>query len=586
VITREEIESSQKTSIFEILRDVPSVDVVQYGGPGGVASVLIRGAKSEHTLVLIDGVEMNDPMTPGRSYNFAHISVDNIERIEIVRGPQSTLYGSDALGGVINIITIKGEGKPGVFVSGEAGSFDTYRETAGVSGSTEHINYSATVSRFDTHGISSADRKDGNHEKDGYENTSASTRLELTPTEDLDVDFIVRYIDTESELDNSGGVGGDDPNHVLDTQQILFRAQTSLRLFDDLWQQQLGFSFSDHDTDARNNTDIDHPSDLMRSSYDSQMFKFDWQHDLYLHESNTLTLGFEIEEEEGESKYYSESMWGPFSSRFRNKTARTNGYYLQDQIRLWNRFFTTVGVRLDDHSRFGSEVTGRIASAYMLEQTGTRFKASYGTGFKAPSLYQLYSEYGDKDLDPEESTGWDAGLEQRFCGDTLTLGTTYFENDFDEMIDFDSGTSMYNNIAEAESDGVELFASVKPRDDLSFRASYTRMDTEDKTTGKDLMRRANDKFSVNGTYRFLDKGNVNLGVTYVGDRDDNDYSTWPATRVELDSYTLLDLAASYQITDNILIFGRMENMLDEEYETVYGYGTRGFSAYGGVKVTL
>jgi len=468
----------------------------------------------------------------------------------------------------------------------KGGSFNTFRETAGVAGSTQHVNYSATVSRFDTHGISSADRKDGNDEKDGYENTSVSARLGLTPTDSLDVDLIMRYIDTESELDNSGGVGGDDPNYVLETQQVFVRAQTSLRLFDDLWQQQLGFSFADHNTDARNNTDLDHPSDLMRSSYDSQMFKFDWQHDLYLHESNTLTLGFEIEEEEGESGYYSESMWGPFSSRFRNKTARTYGYYLQDQIRLWNRFFTTVGVRLDDHSRFGSEVTGRIASAYIFEQTGTRIRASYGTGFKAPSLFQLYSQYGDKDLDPEQSTGWDAGLEQHFCGKRLTLGATYFENDFDDMIDFDSGASMYDNIAEAESEGVELFALVRPRDNLSFRASYTYTDTEDKTTGKDLMRRAKDKFSVNGTYRFLEKGNVNLGVTYVGDRDDNDYSSWPAARVELDSYTLVDLAASYQITENILLFGRMENILDEEYESVYGYGTRGFSAYGGVKITL
>ena len=586
VITREEIENKQKTTVLEILRGVPALDVVQTGGPGGYTSIFIRGAKSEHTLVLVDGLEMNDPISPGRSYNFADLTTDNIERIEIVRGPQSPLYGSDAIGGVINIITRKGKGKPKFFISGEGGSFNTFHERAGVSGSSRWLNYSINVSRLDTDGISAANRKDGNREEDGYENTSIAARFGLTPTENSAVDFILRYIDAETDLDNFGGVGGDDPNYVFDSSQIFFRTQAMLSLFDDLWEQKLGFSLADHDADARNNKDPDHPDDLLRSSYDSRLVKFDWQHDLYLLDTNTLIVGLEIEEEKGESDYYSESAWGPFTSRFDRKTARTSSYYLQDQIGLWDRLFTTVGVRLDDHSRFGTEVTYRIASAYLFKETGTKIRTSYGTGFKAPSLFQLYSQYGDRNLDPESSEGWDVGLEQDLWEKKLSLGATYFRNDFDDMIDFDNATSMFKNISEAESAGVELFASARPTDDLSIRASYTYSDTEDETTGKNLVRRPRNKFGIDVTYRFLERGNVNLGVVYVGDRDDNDYSTWPATRVELDNYTLVDLAASYDITDNFRVFARMENILDEEYEQVKGYGTRGFSTFGGMKLTF
>ena len=587
VITNQQIEERQNTTVLEVLRTVPAVDVVRSGGPGGQTSVFIRGAKSEHTLVLIDGIEMNDPITPGRSYDFANLTTDNIERIEIIRGPQSTLYGSDAIGGVINIITKRGKGKPRGFMSAEGGSFNTFTEKAGVSGGNQWANYSLGISRWDTDGISAANEKDGNHEKDGYENTSISTRLGVTPAENLDTDFILRYINAKADIDNSGGVGGDDPNNKADSEQLFLRTQARLSLFNDLWEQKLGFSLTDLDRDYRNDTDADHPSDLDRSSYDGKILKFDWQHNLYLHETNTLTLGVENEEEKGKSKYYSESAWGPYSSNFKEKTARTTGYYLQDQVKLWDSWFTTLGVRLDDHSKFGSETTYRITSAYLVRQTGTKFKGTYGTGFKAPSLYQLYSpQYGDQNLDPEESTGWDIGVEQSLFDKKLILGVTYFSNEFDELIEFESGTSKYINVAETETQGVEVFASVRPIDDLTLRASYTYTDTEDKETGKDLLRRAQNKFGLDVNYQFMDKGNVNLSLVYVGKRDDNDYSTWPATRVELDDYVLANLAASYDITRNIQVFGRVENFLDEDYEEVKGFGTPELSAFAGCKLSF
>ncbi len=586
VITSQQIEERQNTTVLEVLRTVPALDVIRSGGPGGQASVFIRGAQSEHTLVLIDGVEMNDPITPGRSFDFAHLTTDNIERIEIIRGPQSTLYGSDAIGGVINIITKRGKGRIQGFISGEGGSFNTFTENAGVSGGNQWGNYSLGIRHWDTDGISAANEKDHNHERDNYENTSISTRLGVTPTENFDADFILRYINANADIDNAGGMGGDDPNNKADLEQLFLRTQARLSLFNERWEQKLGFSLTDLDRDYSNDIDWYHPLDLDRSSYDGKIYKVDWQHNLYLHKTNTMTLGIENEEEKGKSKYYSESAWGPYADSFQEKTARTTGYYLQDQIKLWNSWFTTLGLRVDDHSRFGTETTYRITSAYLIHRTGTRLKGSFGTGFKAPTLYQLYSQYGEKNLDPEESTGWDIGIEQSLFHNRLSLGFTYFNNDFDDLIDFESNTSRYINVAEAQTQGIEVFASLRPIDDLTFLASYTYTDTEDKETGKDLLRRAQNKFALNVNYQFMDKGNVNLNLVYVSKRDDNDYSTWPATRVELDEYVLVDLAASYDITGNIQVFGRVENLLDEDYEEVKGFGTPELSAFAGCKLSF
>ena len=591
VISSKEIESRQKTTVLEALRDIPGLDVVQTGGLGGYTSIFLRGANSEHTLVMMDGVEVNDPISPGRSYNFSHLTVDNIERIEIIRGPQSTLYGSDAMGGVVNIITKKGEGKPKFLLSAEGGSFTTFRETTGISGGNKWVNYSFALSRFDTKGISAASKKDGNYERDGYENTSLSARLGFSPIDNLDIDFILRYINAKTELDNSAGVGGDDPNYVQKSNQFLFKTLVSLSLFNDLWIQKLGFALNDHNRDIENKKDSQHPFDCENGRYDGQLIKFEWQHHLNLHKTNALTFGLDLDREEGKSKYYWESTWGPGESAFPKKTAHINGYYIQDEIKLWERFFGTFGIRIDDHSRFGTETNYRIAPAYLIKETDTKIKGTFGTGFKAPSLYQLFAPatlwgpIGNKNLKPEKSRGWDFGIEQELLKKRVVLGATYFRNDFKDLIQFDWGQG-YVNITEAKTEGVELSASAKPIDDLTLRISYTYTDTEDKTTGEALIRRPKNKIGFDLNYHFLSKGNVNLGVIYVGRRDDLDFSISPSRRVKLDPYTLVNLAVSYDINKNFQLFGRVENLLDKEYEEAKGFGTPGLSFFGGIKLSF
>lgn len=587
VITAEDLKKSGKEMVVEALAEVPGLDVVQNGGVGKNASVFIRGANSEHTMVMIDGVEINDPMSPGRSFDFAHLTIDNIDRIEVIRGPQSTLYGSDAMGGVINIITIKGTGKPKFSIGAEGGSYNTYRESAGVRGGTKSVNYSLGISRFDSKGYSTAGEKYGNTEKDGYGNSSISARLGFNVFENFNIDFIARYTDAKNDLDNKSGEGGDDPNYTSHSKQFVFNTQADLSLLNGKWEQKIGFSFSNNDRDYQNDKDSLHPSDSLQSFYKGRILKIGWQNNLFLHKSNTLILGVEYENEKGESEYAWDSAWGPGNNIFPEKSANTIGFYIQDNITVWEKLFVTLGLRSDHHNLFGSEVTYRIAPAYIFN-TNTKIKATYGTGFKAPSLYQLYAPatawgpIGNENLGPEKSKGWDIGVEQYLFENRLMFGVTYFQNEFENLIEFDWQKG-YVNISGAETSGIEIYISSRFNKRLTLSSSYTYTKTKDKETEEQLLRRPKNKFSLNLNYCFGKKTNVNVNIIYVGKRDD--IYPYP-TRVEVDAYTLVNLRASYNITSSIQLFFKVDNLFDEDYEVVKGYGTAGLSAYAGLKLNL
>lgn len=594
VITAQEIERQQKQTVADALRMVPGLDVARSGGLGQNASIFMRGADSRHTLVLIDGVELNDPSTTGGEYNFGFLTTDNIERIEVLRGPQSTLYGSHALGGVINIITKRGSGSLTGFAAAEGGSHYTARESAGISGSSGLFNYALTLSRLDSSGISAAGSSYGNSEKDGYQNTSVAARLGVTPTENSDIDLSLRYTRSRNEADNGNGVGADDPNRVMRTKELQFRTQGTLLLFKDLWEQKLGVSLNDLTRSDDNDRDAAHPLDFQRSEYQGQTLKFDWQHILRLHKTNTLLVGAETKEETAQSQFYSENAWGTYASTWDEQSARTNSVYLQDQLNLWDRWFSTAGLRIDNHDRFGSKTTYRFTTAYLVKQTDTKLKGSYGTGFKAPSLYQLYDPAnGNVDLQPEKNKGWDIGLEQALFNRSVVLSATYFKNDFKQLIDWELVdpiwfTGMYKNVASASSRGVEATASYQPFDVLQLRTAYTYTLARDNETGEALLRRPKHKVTGDINYRFIEGGNVRLGLVYVGARNDLTFDpvTYAQQTVTLKDYWLVNLAASYDVSKNLQLFGRIDNLFDREYEEAYGYGTPGIGAYAGVKVSF
>jgi len=572
VLTAQEIAAKGYTTVKEVLEGTLGVDVSTTGGAGQMSSIFVRGATSYQTLVMIDGVEMNDPSGMNRGFNFANLTVDNIERIEILRGPQSPLYGADAMGGVINIITKQGEGAPRFFLGGEGGSYGTWKQFAGAQAGSERVNVSLEASHTSSDGFSTADENlPGNTEDDKWENSSASARMGFVLSDNIDLDFIGRFQDGRTHLDQGGGPDQDVANYSVDERKIFTKASANIFAFDGLWEQTLAYGFADHTREYKDDPYGD-------STYDGQKHEVSWQHSLYLHETNTLTLGLEYEDETLDDNVELDV------------SAHTKSVFAQDQIKLGGFSFTTVGMRYDDHENFGGETTWRITQALLVRDWGTKFKGSYAKGFRAPSLNELYyvnpwgGAGGNPNLDPETSEGWDAGIEQSLFHKRMKVGVTYFSNDFEDLIVWDNG---YNNVETARTGGIESFIAATLFEDLSLELNYTYTDTED-NDGQRLLRRPLHKVGFTALYRIFERATVNLDVLYVGERDDSywDSMTFTTRDVVLDDYVLVNLAASFDVCDYLTVFGRVENLFDENYYEAYGYGTAGLSAYGGVRVNF
>ncbi len=592
VITGEELARTRKAFVLDALESVLGLSTTRNGGPGATAAVSVRGAGSEHTLFLLDGLELNDPINPSRSYDLAHLSLSQVERIEILRGPQGLLYGSDALGGVVNIITRAGRGKPRLALVSSADTLGTLTSDIGFSGSVGKTGYSLALFHERTAGISAASSAyPGNVEKDGYRNLSLAARFNYAPRPATDLTLTVRAVKARTELDNFGGPGGDDPNSVQDYGTLLVRGQYRDLTANGRWERALSVSWLGARRENRNPVDNAHPQDRDEGLYRSDLFKLDWQNNFFLHPANTLTAGLELEEERGRSEYVSESAWGAVESRFPSARAGTAGIYLLDRWEYRGRFFVTAGVRADRHSLAGPALTFRVAPAYLVAATGTKIKATLGTGFKSPSLYQLFAPgtswgpVGNPDLRPERATGWDAGFEQSFMKDRVVIGLTYFENVFRDLVDFDFQAG-YVNIGRARTRGLEASAVSQPAAGVRLGASYTRLSARDEDAGTELFRRPRDTFSADLGARLAGRFDLTVTVLCVGRRLDRDFSAVPYQTVALPGYTLLGAVLSTAVGSRLELFVRADNLLDSRHETVWGYGAPGFFLSTGIRCVL
>ena len=591
VIDSNQIADKENQSIFSLLRNVYGLSLSQQGAPGSLAYVYMRGGGSDQTLVVIDGVEMNMPNDPSNTFDFADLPVDNLQKVEVLRGPQSTLYGSDALAGVIDLITKKGYGKPKFFLKADGGAYSTFRGMTGVHGSYKALNYSLTLSRLISKGFSSASSKYGNTEKDGTSNYYFSSRIGADISNNFSLNLFTRYTKSKTDFDQHGGLHGDDPTYIYNLEQGSYRLEGDLSLFKGKWNQKFGVSFLRNIRKYSFDSTLYNPA-FSNSIYDGKKIKIDWQSDFRLNKQNTITLGAETEKELATSKYYYNSFYsGITNSVFPENSEVTSGVFLQEQLKLGESFFNTVGIRYDNHGRFGSVVTYKIAPAYIFWQTGTKIRATYGTGFKTPSLFYLFDPaYGNPNLNPERSYGWDAGIEQYFWGQGLKIGATYFSNEFTDLFGFDSNFKTVN-IDKAKSNGIEFYVIGKFSKSIKLNLNYTYTNTKDLSlnssdNGKPLLRRPQNKIGFNLNYNFNKQSNLDLEIVYVGKREDKDFSTYPATRVTLGSYTIVNLAGSYSLTQNLSLFGRINNLFNKYYEEILGYATPGFSAYGGIKINF
>jgi vitamin B12 transporter len=581
VIDSEDIEEKQARTVADALTGVPGIDIVNQGGLGKTSSALLRGGHARFTLVLIDGIEVNDPSNPERTFDFAHLTTDNIDRIEVLFGPQSTLYGSDAIGGVIQIFTKKGKGKQEAEVLVEAGSFQTRRAQAALRGGTGRTSYSVSASSVDSDGISIASESDGNRERDGYRNMTLSGLLGFETGEGTSLQLNYRSVSAENELDHYGGPGGDDPNFTGDAEQMLISGQVSAFLKDN-WEASLKVSSSTHDRHDLNEPDPDRPY-TMELIYQGTTVKTELVSSVYVGSHSIVTVGLDSEEETGESSYFSDE-YGPYTSTLEEESATINGVFVQEQYTADSGLSVTLGARSDDHSRFGEETTWR--AGFSVPLTGdVRFRAVYGTGFRAPSIDQLFNpEYGNADLGAEKSRGWDAGLEWS-PGRNVSASVSWYLTEYDNLIawfdaDGDPSTwddGSYENISQAETEGVDLSVDARVKDiSLGLTGSFLRTRDDE---GEELLRRPETRWGTRLGYAPGGRFTLNLDAGYVGERRD-----WGD--VTLGSYTLVNLSGTYRINETVKLQGRVENLTDVEYEHAGGYGTPGRSAYFGIRADL
>lgn len=593
VITAEDIERKQLRFVSDVLRQVPGLAVSRTGGVGSLTQLRIRGAEGNHTLVIIDGVEVNDPVN-GSEFDFSSLLADNIERIEILRGPQSAIWGSDAIGGVVNIVTRRGrEGVRG-HASAEGGSFGTYRLNAGISGGSEQARASVSGSLLETDGI---DMSGTGGEKDGYKNGTLNVTGDVDLNDYLTVSINGRYTKAKGEADRQDFAFPPRPTQGLvidsddgyETEQIYGRALARLRLFDGAWEQVFGTAVTRADRDTLQDGAVTSESTGTKGKLDYQS-TFVFETEQIADAAHSLTFYAEREHED----FRNRSASFPAANQYRDTT--NYGYVAEYRLGLWDQLFLSGALRFDDNDQFKDATTWRGTAAYVLPESGTRLHGSYGTGVTNPTFFELFgfdpgTFIGNPDLKPETSEGWDIGIEQNFFRERLVVDVTYFEADLRDEIQtaylptFE--TTPVNLSGRSKRRGVEVSAKARVSETLDLSGSFTWLDAEE-PTGRTEVRRPKYLASAAANYRFLDgRGNINISADYNGRMQDNEFvDATPRTRVTLDDFLLVNLAASYLLTDRIEVFGRIENLLDQNYQEVYSFHTPGIGAFAGLRVTF
>ena len=560
VITRDDLEELGVDFALDAIATAPGVTVNQNGAFGGNASVRIRGASNDQTLVLIDGVPVNDPTGTGGGYNFAYLDTDTIERIEVLKGPQSTLWGSDAIGGVVSITTKRPtEGLSGT-VFGEYGSFNTLRGGASISNANEIGDFRLAATGLTTDGISKADEANGNSEDDGYDSQTVSAKGGLNLPASVRLETSLMWSDAESEYDSYAfGAQGSvaDGDEVTNSETLSGNITLKAPLFDGRLENLVQIGYADIE---RENT-----SNGVQSYFtEGDRVLFRYQGTFAINDTNTLAFGTEREETSANEQ---ESSIDSLFALYEFKPV--------DSLTL------TGGIRVDDHETFGSETTGRVAAAWTATDQLT-FKASWGQGFKAPSIFQ--STYictfcgltaPNTNLKAETSEAYDIGVQWQSADERIVLGATLFDQETENMIDF-SYTAGYDNIALVDSQGVELTGAYAINNWLGIAASYTFIDSDD-GNGNALARLPESTGNISASFDPDGPFSGAVLVRYNGEETNTDGS-------ELDSWTRVDLTGSYDLNDTVEIYGRIENLLDEEYQQILGYGTPGLSGSVGVRL--
>lgn len=595
VITREEIELKQFQTLSDALKSQSGLRVVELGGRGTQTSVFSRGSNSNHTLVLVDGIEINDPSAPSGAFNFANFLLDDVESIEVVKGSQSVLYGADAIGAVIHIRTKRGEGPLKARAKFQAGNKSTHRESFGVSGSKDDFNYAFSAGLFETDGDTTPTRKrmppNIKRDDDGYQNKVVSGKLGWQGDK-VQASVFGRHIESKVDID---GFLSEDFDAYNSSRQTYLGAELKGQFFNDVWQPTLSFTHTDIERKNRNDRQ-DPLGTLDRSNYAGEKDKLSLQNDLYLLEDHLITVGYEFEEEEMQADGFTTfgSIFGDFTqTQMTDETRQNRAVYLQDQISLSDQLSATLGVRHDNTDDFDSETTYRVAGRYELTPT-SQVRAAYSEGFRAPSLYELYgftpsnfgtAYRGNENLTPETSENWELGLDQSWNDSKIISSVTLFKNDIDDLIStifFASSDSTSVNINEAEIYGFEADLKVELTKtlDMNLNYTYTRSQNDD---DQQLVRRPMQQANLDLVYQPSTDLRFTGSLHHVGSRKDVDGM---GDRVRMGSYAVVNVTGDYKVNEHARVFARVENLTDRNYEPAWGYQGTGITGIVGIELQL
>lgn len=564
VITSEDMEQKQIQRVGDALREVPGLSVVQTGTAGQLTSVFMRGLRSEHTQVLLDGIPINQGLQG--AFNFADLTTDDIARIEVVRGPQSTLYGPRALAGVIQIFTKEGTGTPGVMLASEGGSYDTFREWSQSDGKMDDFDYSVGSSRLDTENA----RPNNN-----YRNTAAIADTGWSPNDQLRIGSLFTY--SVSDTGNPNTIFDPRPiDHFL-TERWLIGPHINWSPTA-WWDHKLIVSY-DHERQI-NDPNEDGFTGATRALFERT--QVDYQNDLRPTSWLTLTSGFFYSRlNAGQERPF--VLFGPdFVS---DHTVELAGF-LQTTFMPIKDLIFVAGGRFDHFNQFGGVWTYRFASSYKIDQTNTTLHSSVATGFSPPSSQDKIfgNNFG---LKPEHDFGWDIGVRQELWQQRVWFDLTYFHNDLSNVIGF-NGLFNTLNLGAAETQGLEAELHAQPITDLVLTASYTYLDAE-KTSAKDisqlqgarLPRRPRNEIYVSASYLWYKRLRTTIEAKFVNAREELNFG---GPNFDIEDYSFVNIAAEYDVNAHLSVFGRIDNLTNEHYSEVFGFPALGRAAFGGMKV--
>ncbi|MFA5901544.1 MAG: TonB-dependent receptor [Hyphomicrobium sp.] len=563
VITEKDIDAQSKTFLQDYLQQVPGVAITTTGGAGSQTTFRIRGFNQNYIKVLVDGMDLSDPSGTQTFTHLEHLMVGDVAQVEVLKGSQSTLYGGDAVAGVISLDT-KYAGKPGLFQSGgtEYGTYNSWRGSysagyADLNGS----NVAFTVQGLKTDGFSVGAYGD---EDDGYKNVTFSGRGEYKLSEAVTVFFAARSQESRFEYDLSTGFDGID---VVDTSQQAGRVGATVALFDGAFVNTFAIQGMQNQRDTVNQ--------YGPSWFDGDRVKGEYRGTFSFNRWLAIVGGVDWEHVGYESGYDSRT------------TVDMTSPYAQVIMEPIDGLVLTAGGRIDDHSLFGQHDTHRFTAAYQLPGSETRLHASYGTGFRAPSLYELYSPYGGStDFKPETSESWDLGFDQGFYNNRFGFGATYFDIEVDNLITYNSATWSYEQKPGiTSSNGVELTAFAKLTKTAIVNAGYTYTQSQE-PDGTRAVRLPRHSLVLGLTAQPTDKLSVNVTGQYVADVLDENFNFSPSRDEKVDDYFLLSAKVGYEILPGTVAYVRGENLLDQDYVSAINYNNPGLTVFGGVQFAL